>query len=123
MATLPPINAGALKITFPANFPRNEKDLICMLLAGRLKDLFNGRLVCAQLALDDLIKDVTGVSALGVLRDSLIKMKSAINGLNLPVVKSFKPLAAAFKRNIDLGSNTTSGLLAGFFMCQRSKWK
>ena len=81
MATLPPINAGALKITFPANFPRNEKDLICMLLAGRLKDLFNGRLVCAQLALDDLIKDVTGVSALGVLRDSLLKMKSAINGL------------------------------------------
>ena len=52
-----------------------------MLLAGRLKDLLNGRLVCAQLAIDDLIKDATGVSALGALRDSLVGMKSAINGL------------------------------------------
>jgi hypothetical protein len=75
MATSP------LKITFPANLPKNEKDLICMLLAGRLKDLLNGRLVCAQLAIDDLIKDTTGVSALGTLRDSLVGMKSAINGL------------------------------------------
>ena len=69
MATLPPINAGALKVTFPANLPRNDRDLICMLLAGRLKDLWKGRLVCAQLAVDDLIKDVTGVSGLGALRD------------------------------------------------------
>ena len=75
MATSP------LKITFPANLPKNEKDLICMLLAGRLKDLLNGRLVCAQLAIDDLIKDATGVSALGALRDSLVGMKSAINNL------------------------------------------
>lgn len=52
-----------------------------MLLAGRLKDLLNGRLVCAQLAIDDLIKDATGVSALSALRDSLISMKSAVNGL------------------------------------------
>jgi len=72
---------SALKLTFPANLPKNEKDLICMLLAGRLKDLLNGRLVCAQLAIDDLIKDATGVSALGSLRDSLVKMKSAINGM------------------------------------------
>jgi hypothetical protein len=73
--------ASPLKITFPANLPKNEKDLICMLLAGRLKDLLNGRLVCAQLAIDDLIKDTTGVSALGALRDSLVGMKSAVNSL------------------------------------------
>jgi hypothetical protein len=79
MATLPPINAGALKLTFPTNLPKNEKDLICMLLAGRLKDLLNGRLVCAQLAIDDLIKDATGISALSSLRDSLVGMKSAID--------------------------------------------
>ena len=73
--------ASPLKITFPTNLPKNEKDLICMLLAGRLKDLLNGRLVCAQLAIDDLIKDTTGISALGALRDSLVGMKSAINSL------------------------------------------
>lgn len=72
---------SALKLTFPSNLPKNEKDLICMLLAGRLKDLLNGRLVCAQLAIDDLIKDTTGISALGALRDSLVGMKSAVNGL------------------------------------------
>lgn len=72
---------SALKLTFPSNLPKNEKDLICMLLAGRLKDLLNGRLVCAQLAIDDLIKDATGVSALGALRDTLVGMKSAINSL------------------------------------------
>jgi hypothetical protein len=75
MATSP------LKITFPANLPKNEKDLICMLLAGRLKDLLNGRLVCAQLAIDDLIKDTTGISALGALRNTLFGMRSAVNGL------------------------------------------
>ena len=73
--------ASPLKITFPANLPKNEKDLICMLLAGRLKDLFKGRLVCAQLAIDDLIKETTGVSALDSLRTSLVNMNSAINGL------------------------------------------
>ena len=80
MATIPPINYGALKVTFPANLPRNEKDLICMLLAGRLKDLWRGRLVCAQLAIDDLIKDLTGVSALGNLRAQLIKLKGSLDG-------------------------------------------
>jgi hypothetical protein len=81
MATLPLINTSALKVTFPANLPRNEKDLICMLLAGRLKDLWTGRLICAQLAIDDLIKDVTGVSGLGALRDGLIKVKSSLNDM------------------------------------------
>ena len=81
MATLPPFNAGALKVTFPANLPRNDKDLICMLLAGRLKDLWNGKLICAQLAIDDLIKDVTGVSGLGALRDGLLKVKSSLNDM------------------------------------------
>lgn len=70
-----------LKISFPTPLPKNEKDIICMLLAGRLKDLLNGRLVCAQLAVDDLIKDVTGISALNTLRDSLVKMNSSINDL------------------------------------------
>jgi len=79
MARIPPINAGALKITFPANLPRNEKDLICMLLAGRLKDLWRGKLLCAQLAIDDLIKDATGVSGLGELRSTLNGLKGAVN--------------------------------------------
>jgi hypothetical protein len=73
--------ASPLKITFPANLPKNEKDLICMLLAGRLKDLLNGRLVCAQLAIDDLIKDTTGISALGALNSSLLGMRFAVNDL------------------------------------------
>lgn len=81
MATLPPINAGALKVTFPANLPRNEKDLICMLLAGRLKDLWNGKLICAQLAIDDLIKDVTGVSGLESLRTGLVNLKTSLNDM------------------------------------------
>lgn len=81
MATFPssPVNYGALKVSFPANLPRNEKDLICMLLAGRLKDLWNGKLVCAQLAIDDLIKDLTGVSALQSLRDGLTKLKGSMD--------------------------------------------
>lgn len=81
MATIAPIQAGPVKITFPANLPKNEKDLICMLLAGRLKDLLNGKLICAQLAVDDLIKDMTGVSALGELKSSLAEMKSALTAL------------------------------------------
>lgn len=71
---------SALKLTFPTPLPKNEKDLICMLLAGRLKDLFKGRLVCAQLAIDDLLKDLTGVSALGSLQSALIGMKGALDG-------------------------------------------
>lgn len=78
MANVPPIDYGPLKVTFPSNLPRNEKDLICMLLAGRLKDLWKGKLVCAQLALDDLIKDTTGISALGTLRANLLAAKSAL---------------------------------------------
>lgn len=80
MATIPPINYGALKVSFPANLPRNEKDLICMLLAGRLKDLWRGKLICVQLAIDDLIKSSTGVSALSGLRAQLIKLKSSLDG-------------------------------------------
>ena len=71
---------SALKLTFPTPLPKNEKDLICMLLAGRLKDLFKGRLVCAQLAIDDLLKDLTGFSALGSLQSSLLGMKGALDG-------------------------------------------
>lgn len=79
MATIPPVNYGALKVSFPANLPRNEKDLICMLLAGRLKDLWKGKLICAQLAIDDLIKDLTGVSALSSLREGLTKLKGSLD--------------------------------------------
>jgi hypothetical protein len=81
MATINPIQAGPLKITFPANLPKNEKDLICMLLAGRLKDLLNGKLVCAQLAIDDLIKDVTGESLLSELKQSLMNLNSILGSL------------------------------------------
>jgi len=81
MPNINPIQAGPLKITFPANLPKNEKDLICMLLAGRLKDLLNGRLVCAQLAVDDLIKDLSGVSALSELRQGLLNLNSTLGAL------------------------------------------
>lgn len=81
MPTIAPIQAGPLKITFPVNLPKNEKDLICMLLAGRLKDLLNGKLICAQLAIDDLIKDIGGFSPLGELKSALTEMKSALTAL------------------------------------------
>jgi hypothetical protein len=81
MSTINPIQAGPLKITFPANLPKNEKDLICMLLAGRLKDLLNGKLVCAQLAVDDLIKDLSGVSGLESLRAGLMNLNSTLGSL------------------------------------------
>lgn len=81
MATTPTINAGPLKITLPTNLPKNEKDLICMILAGRLKDLLNGKFVCAQLAIDDLINDLTGVSPLTELKTALTELHSAIDDL------------------------------------------
>ena len=70
---------SALKVTFPTILPKNEKDLICMLLAGRLKDLFKGKLICAQLALDDLFKDVAGFSGLGSLQSALMGMAGSID--------------------------------------------
>lgn len=73
--------SSPIKITVSSRLPKNEKDLICMLLAGRLKDLFNGRLICAQLAVDDLIKDATGVSALASLREGLVKLKTGLDDL------------------------------------------
>jgi hypothetical protein len=81
MATIPPIQAGPLKITFPANLPKNEKDLICMLLAGRLKDLWKGRLICAQLSINDLLKQTAGIDGLGVLRKGLNDLNASINKL------------------------------------------
>jgi hypothetical protein len=81
MPTIAPIQAGPLKITLPANLPKNEKDLICMLLAGRLKDLLNGKLICAQLAIDDLIKDIGGFSPLGEIKSALTELKSALTDL------------------------------------------
>lgn len=69
---------GPLKITLPANLPKNEKDLICMMLAGRLKDLFRGRLLCAQLAVNDLLKDTIGIDALGGIRSGLNDLKGAL---------------------------------------------
>lgn len=96
---------SALKLTFPTPLPKNEKDLICMLLAGRLKDLFKGRLVCAQLAIDDLLKDLTGVSALGSLQTALLGMKGALDG--------FK--AASGYNNILNGVNKALGQVNNVF--------
>lgn len=80
MPTIPgAVNFGPLKVTLPTTFPRNEKDLICMLLAGRLKDLWAGKLICAQLAIDDLIKETTGASGLGTLRNALKDLSSAVD--------------------------------------------
>lgn len=81
MSNIAPIQAGPVKITFPTNLPKNEKDLICMLLAGRLKDLLNGRLVCAQLAIDDLVKDIGGFSPLGEMKSALTELKAGLNNL------------------------------------------
>jgi hypothetical protein len=96
---------SALKLTFPTPLPKNEKDLICMLLAGRLKDLFKGRLVCAQLAIDDLLKDLTGTSGLGSLQTALLGMKGALDG--------FK--AASGYNNILNGVNKALGQVNNVF--------
>jgi hypothetical protein len=69
---------SALNITVSASLPKNEKDLICMLLAGRLKDLFKGKLICAQLALGDLLADATGVAGLGALAGAITGMQAAL---------------------------------------------
>lgn len=66
------------KITVNPALPKNEIDLICMLLAGRLRDLWNGKLFCAQLAIDDVIKDLTGIDALAGLKDAMGGLKSGI---------------------------------------------
>ena len=80
MATIDPIQIGAAKITFPVNLPKNEKDIICMVLAGRLKDLMNGKLVCVELAVNDLINKAAG-PALSGIRGGLQEMKSKLNEL------------------------------------------
>lgn len=72
------------KITVNPALPKNEKDLICALLAGRLRNLFNGRLFCLDLALGDLIKDASGyglndlVSGLKGLQGSLNDFKNEV---------------------------------------------
>jgi hypothetical protein len=105
MATVPPLNYGALKVTFPANLPRNEKDLICMLLAGRLKDLWKGKLICAQLAINDLIRDTTGINALASLRSALVSLNQSIN--------AFKELSGY--NSILSGINSTLGQVNNVF--------
>lgn len=72
------------KIAVNPALPKNEKDLICALLAGRLRNLFNGRLFCLDLAIGDLIKDASGyglndlVSGLKGLRGSLNDLKNEL---------------------------------------------
>jgi len=68
-----------LKITVNPALPKNEIDLICMLLAGRLRDLWNGNLFCAQLAINDLLKDLSGIDALGGLKDALHGLKGGLD--------------------------------------------
>lgn len=111
MATIPPIQLGAAKITFPANLPKNEKDLICMILAGRLKDLLNGRLVCVQLAIDDLIRDMTGISALNSLAQALGSLKGGLDAL-----KALSG-ADAMLSNINLALNQIENVFSLGGMC------
>lgn len=68
------------KITVNPALPKNEKDLICALLAGRLRNLFNGRLFCLDLAIGDLIKDASGYG-LTDLVDGLKGLKGSLNDL------------------------------------------
>jgi hypothetical protein len=65
-------------ITVNPKLPKNEKDLICALLAGRLRDLFNGKLFCLNLAIDDLIKDASGYG-LDDLKGALSDLKGALD--------------------------------------------
>jgi len=73
--------SSPFKITTNPRLPKNEKELICMLLAGRLKDLWNGRLFCIELSINDLIKDTAGIDALGSLKQGLQDLKGAVAGL------------------------------------------
>jgi hypothetical protein len=66
------------KITLNPALPKNEKDLICALLAGRLRNLFNGRLFCLDLAIGDLIKDASGYG-LTDLVDGLKNLQGSLN--------------------------------------------
>jgi hypothetical protein len=72
------------KITVNPALPKNEKDLICALLAGRLRNLFNGKLFCLDLAIGDLIKDASGygltdlVAGLNGLKGSLNDLKNEV---------------------------------------------
>jgi hypothetical protein len=75
---VPTLNYGALKVSLPANLPRNEKDLICMILAGRLKDIWNGKLLCAELAIKDLLKQAFAKELTGLAK-SLLGINSAIS--------------------------------------------
>ncbi len=48
---------------------------------------------------------------------------SPITGRNAPLVNSEAADAAAFRRSIDFGVKTMSGLWCGLCACQRSRWK
>lgn len=66
------------RITVNPAIPKNEKDLICALLAGRLRNLFNGKLFCLNLAISDLIKDASGYG-LTDLVDGLKGLQGSLN--------------------------------------------
>jgi len=66
------------KIAVNPALPKNEKDLICALLAGRLRNLFNGRLFCLDLAISDLVKDASGFG-LDNLKQGLLDLKGGLN--------------------------------------------
>lgn len=67
-----------IKITVSPAIPKNEIDLLCMILAGRLRDLWNGKLFCAQLAVDDLLQDLTGVDVFPELKNALNELHGAL---------------------------------------------
>ena len=66
------------KVTVNPALPKSEKDLVCALLAGRLRDLFKGKLFCLDLALADLIKDATGYG-LSDLTNALHDLQGKLN--------------------------------------------
>ena len=72
------------RITVNPAIPKTGKDLICAILAGRLRNLFNGKLFCLNLAIGSLIKDASGFG-LTDLVDGLKGLQSGLGDLQKAV--------------------------------------
>ncbi len=69
---------GNLRLVCNAQLPKTLKDIICAILAGELKNPFEGQLLCLEIALGDLI-DTPGMPE--SLQDQLKAIKGTIASL------------------------------------------
>ena len=69
---------GVLRLTTPVQLSNTIRDIICAILAGGLKNPFEGQLLCLEIALDNLI-GTTGIPE--PLQDQLSTLKKTLNGL------------------------------------------